>query len=98
MITMIRVMALSSLLISAACYAQISPQEPSRATGAAREGDPMTGDADWDALNSNQDGYLTKEELQGSPALVHNFDRIDTDHDGKISREEWKMYGHDNHR
>ena len=53
----------------------------------------MTGDADWDALDSNKDGFLTKDELTGSPALVHNFDKIDTDKDGKISMDEWKSYG-----
>jgi hypothetical protein len=96
MIKMIRVAALSSLLLSAACYAQVSPPDPSQETGTAGQGDPMTGDSDWDSLDSNQDGYLTKDELTGSPALVHNFDRIDSDHDGKISREEWKAYGHGN--
>ncbi|HJT99327.1 MAG TPA: EF-hand domain-containing protein [Rhodanobacteraceae bacterium] len=97
MITTIRILALSSLLVSAACYAQVSPPEPSRATGTAGEGKAMTGDADWDALDSNKDGYLTKEELQGTPALVHNFAKIDTNGDGKVSMDEWKTYGHDKH-
>jgi hypothetical protein len=89
-----RVLALSSaLLFSAACLAQTSPAQPSRNTGEAGKGMAMTGDADWDALDSNKDGYLTKDELTGSPALVHNFADIDTNKDGKLSMNEWKAYG-----
>lgn len=93
-----RALALASaLLFSAACIAQTSPAEPSKNTGEAGKGMAMTGDADWDALDSNKDGYLTKEELTGSPGLVHNFTGIDTDKDGKISMSEWKAYGKDKH-
>ena len=89
-----RVLALASgLLLSAACLAQTSPAEPSRSTGDAGKGMAMTGDADWDALDSNKDGFLTKEELTGSPGLVHNFKDVDTNGDGKLSMDEWKSYG-----
>lgn len=94
-----RHIALSALLVfSAASFAQGTPQDPSAKTGTAGQMKAMTGDTDWDSLDVNKDGYLTKDELQGSPALIHNFDRIDTNHDGKISMEEWKAYGkHDMH-
>lgn len=88
-----RVIALSAMAFSVACFAQSSPNNPSKSTGAAGQGMAMTGDADWDALDSNKDGFLTKDELTGSPALVHNFDKVDTNHDGKISMDEWKAYG-----
>ena len=45
------------------------------------------------ALDSNKDGFLTKDELTGSPALVHNFKDIDKNGDGKLSMDEWKSYG-----
>src|SRR5262249_14492977 len=88
-----RVLALCALAFSVACFAQTSPNNPSKSTGEAGHGMAMTGDADWDALDSNKDGYLTKDELTGSPALVHNFNDIDTNKDGKISMDEWKAYG-----
>ena len=88
-----RVLALSALVFSAACFAQTSPANPASKTGEAGKGMAMTGDADWDALDSNKDGNLTKDELTGSPALVHNFDKIDANKDGKISMDEWKAYG-----
>ena len=94
MTTTSRVLALTSaLLFSAACFAQTSPADPSQKTGEAGKGMAMTGDADWDALDSNKDGFLTKDELTGSPALVHNFADIDTNRDSKISMDEWKSYG-----
>lgn len=92
-----RVALLTILAFSTTCIAQVTPQDPSKQTGTAGQGKAMTGDADWDALDSNKDGYLTKDELQGTPALVHNFDKIDTNHDGKVSMDEWKSYGHDKH-
>jgi len=90
-----KVLALSALLLfSGACLAQVTPEDPSKHTGTAGQGKAMTSDPMWDDLDSNRDGYLTKEELQGSPALVTHFDKMDTDHDGKISQAEWKAYGH----
>jgi hypothetical protein len=90
----IRTLALSALAIfSAACLAQVTPEDPSKHTGTTGQGAKMTGDPNWDSLDTNNDGYLTKDELQGSPGLVHNFDKIDTDHDGKVSMSEWKAYG-----
>jgi hypothetical protein len=90
-----RVIALSAFLaFSGAALAQVTPEDPSKHTGTAGQGDAMTGDSMWDDLDTNKDGYLTKDELQGSPALVTHFSKIDTDGDGKISQAEWKAYGH----
>jgi len=89
-----RVIALSAFLaFSGAALAQVTPEDPSKHTGTAGQGDAMTGDSMWDDLDTNKDGYLTKDELTGSPALVHNFNNIDTSKDGKISMDEWKAYG-----
>jgi hypothetical protein len=90
-----RALALAALLtLSGAAFAQGSPEDPSKHTGTAGQGDAMTGDSMWDDLDANKDGYLTKDELQGSPALVTHFSKVDTDGDGKISQAEWKAYGH----
>jgi hypothetical protein len=90
-----RALALTGLLaLSGAAFAQGTPEDPSKHTGSAGQGAAMTGDAMWDDLDTNKDGYLTKDELQGSPALVTHCSKIDTDGDGKISPAEWKAYGH----
>jgi Ca2+-binding EF-hand superfamily protein len=46
---------------------------------------------DFDALDRNADGRLTREEVRGSP-LEKLFDQIDTNRDGRISREEFEAY------
>jgi hypothetical protein len=79
-------------LMAGNASAQNDPNDPARETGATR-GASMTNDASWDALDVNKDGYLTKNELMGTPALAQKFARIDTDGDGKISPEEWKAEG-----
>jgi hypothetical protein len=86
---------LSLLLMAGTCVAQVSPSNPpatdSRDT--PTQGRAMTSDASWDAKDTNKDGYITKEELKGDPALLTHFDRIDTDHDMKISPAEWMAWG-----
>jgi hypothetical protein len=57
-----RVLALSALVFSAACFAQTSPADPGKNTGESGKGMAMTGDADWDALDSNKDGKLSMDE------------------------------------
>jgi Ca2+-binding EF-hand superfamily protein len=46
---------------------------------------------DFDALDLNADGRLTREELKGTPYADH-FDEIDTNKDGKIDRKEFEAY------
>lgn len=82
-------------LFSAVCLAQSSPEDPSKHTGTAGQGDAMTGDSTWDDLDSNKDGFLTKDELTGSPALVTHFKDGDSNGDGKISPQEWSGWGKD---
>ena len=57
-------------------------------------GMPITGDADFDHMDVNRDGYLTQDELLGSPALGQNFQKIDSNGDARISLDEWKARGH----
>ena len=93
--TIRRTLALCALFMtSGACLAQTNPEDPNKHTGTTGQGPAMTSDPMWDDLDTNRDGYLTKDELTGAPALVTHFDTIDTDHDGKISQAEWKAYGH----
>ena len=89
----LRILSMSMLLaLSGAALAQVTPTPEENGKSDTR-GSAMTNDASWDDLDSNRDGYLTKSELKGSPALVHNFDRLDTDHDGKVSQAEWQAWG-----
>ncbi|HEY6943329.1 hypothetical protein [Dokdonella sp.] len=87
---------LSLLLVAGACAAQVSPSNPpaTNANDEPTRGAAMTSDASWDGKDTNKDGYITKEELKGDPALLTHFDAIDTDHDMKLSPAEWKAWGH----
>jgi Ca2+-binding EF-hand superfamily protein len=46
---------------------------------------------DFDALDHNADGRLTRDELKGTP-FADKFDQIDTNKDGKIDRKEFLAY------
>ena len=46
---------------------------------------------DFDALDKNSDGRLTREELKGT-RFADVFDKIDTNKDGKIDPKEWAAY------
>jgi Ca2+-binding EF-hand superfamily protein len=62
------------------------PGGPFGGPGPARP-DPL----DFDALDKNADGRLTRDELKGTRWL-DVFDKIDTNHDGKIDPKEWAAY------
>jgi len=47
----------------------------------------------FDAADADKDGRLSKTEVAHLPYLAENFDRLDTNHDGYLSWEEF--IGHD---
>lgn len=60
-----------------------------RGGGAGARPNPNT--PDFDALDLNADGRLTREELKGT-RFASIFDQIDTNKDGKIDRKEFEAY------
>lgn len=43
----------------------------------------------FDALDTNHDGYVTKEEAKRSADVTARFKELDTDHDGRTSASEF---------
>ena len=43
---------------------------------------------DFDALDANGDGYLSRTEVADHPTLSAEFRAVDADNDGRLSREE----------
>ena len=43
----------------------------------------------FDALDTNHDGYVTKEEAKRSADVTVRFKDLDTNHDGRISASEF---------
>ena len=48
----------------------------------------------FDALDTNRDGYLQKDELAADVPRQRNFEKYDADGDHRLSRDEW-MNGKD---
>ena len=44
------------------------------------------------ALDRNRDGFLTRDEVKGNAVLEQNFEKIDKNHDGRISLEEFTSF------
>ena len=43
-------------------------------------------------LDRDRSGYLTPDEVKGDQLLEQNFKRIDANHDGRISLEEFTSF------
>lgn len=43
-------------------------------------------------LDRDRSGFLTRDEVKGDATLEQNFDKIDTNHDGRISLEEFTNF------
>ncbi|WP_409975482.1 EF-hand domain-containing protein [Xanthomonas cerealis] len=43
---------------------------------------------DFDALDSDHDGYISRSEAQANPALADEFDSLDSQRRGRLSREQ----------
>jgi Ca2+-binding EF-hand superfamily protein len=61
------------------------------AGGGAAGGSAVVGGPDFDALDKDADGRLTRDELKGTP-FFDKFDEIDTNKDGKIDKKEFAAY------
>lgn len=47
-------------------------------------------------LDSNQDGFITRDEAHNSPAVTRSFNELDRDGDGRISpveQRDWSFTG-----
>jgi hyperosmotically inducible protein len=65
------------------------------AAGASAQ-DKKTGNAAFDALDTNSDGYLSREEVARQRELAKRFDRFDADRDGRMSLDEYLKASQDN--
>jgi hyperosmotically inducible protein len=55
-----------------------------------------SGNAAFDSLDKNRDGFLSKEEVAGERELAKRFARFDADKDGKWSTAEFSKANQDN--
>jgi len=46
-------------------------------------------DPGFHALDKDKDGSISKTEARGNPELAKNFEKHDSNHDGKLSRAEY---------
>jgi Ca2+-binding EF-hand superfamily protein len=56
--------------------------------GADATGEAMRS-SNFDRLDRNRDGFISRDEAKDAPELQTRFSELDTNNDGKLSREEY---------
>jgi len=93
-------MSRSTLVLALAAVVTLSAALPAAAQSRDPRVQPPVEKTDmpkaegFDALDTNRNGYLEKDELAPDAARQHNFEKYDTDGDHRISRDEW-LHGPD---
>lgn len=81
--------ALAALLfVAAPAFAQDAPANPPAPQGEHRGG----GGRGFDAMDTDHDGKVSREEWTAAGRNPKRFDMIDADHDGQITREELRAF------
>ncbi|HEY0178709.1 MAG TPA: hypothetical protein VGC30_03625 [Dokdonella sp.] len=78
-------LSLAAVLFASTALAQTA--EPTKNDPVPRPKAP-----EWTDADSNRDGYLEKDELIPYPGVLKNFEKIDTDGDGRISQDEYAAW------
>lgn len=88
-----RIAPLLAVALLAATAGGCATQRPLVAEPTA-PADAATTDPAWAALDTDHNGYLTASELHAQRATVlsQDFSNADTNHDGRISWNEWNIW------
>jgi len=90
----IKVAALAALLASAAAFANEDPAQQQPAATPTAPADTTTAtDTAWpefSTLDTNGDGYVSKDEAKSNAALAGKFAELDTDKNGSLSSSEYQ--------
>ena len=90
------ILCVPMLVLSLSAIAQPAPQSTQQdaSDGARTAPPPHRGDARQrlKAADSNGDHKLSRDEAQALPRLAKQFDAIDSDHDGYITRREMRAW------
>ena len=47
---------------------------------------------DFQSLDSDHDGFISREDAKNMPDLIRVFDKFDTDHDGRLSQMDFEAF------
>jgi hypothetical protein len=93
------VLALAAAFVLCPTLAAAQNQTPSAADNAMSK--PVAGMHDttkddyFNELNVSNTGKLTRDEMASDPRLSRDFDRMDTNHQGYVTRDEFEAYEND---
>lgn len=94
----LKITALAALLTSAAAFAQDpQPTPPEQATPPADQAQPVDATLategqipEFTTLDTNGDGYVSKDEAKANATLAAKWDELDADKNGALSSAEYQ--------
>jgi hypothetical protein len=89
---MIKIAALSALMASGAVLANEDPTQTQQPTDPAATA-PQATDTQWpefSTLDTNGDGYVSREEARSNATLSGSFSDLDADKNGSLSSSEYQ--------
>lgn len=82
-----RLMLVAALTLPLTAFAQAPTTNPTAPAAKSPNVTSQKGQR-FDVLDTNKDGFISRQEAAARPQLVKNFDSIDKNRDGKLSKQE----------